>query len=180
MKNWILRTFFKSTLEDLDQARVQLAGVLTAAEGYTQDPAKRGDWGWSLPYQKTLELRQRLDANEAKAKDCMARLDAVERIRNVSWPRPATRIPEHVVLKEFNVPLDQGLMAALHQELDDQIQELLDVVSQPPSATLTAEHRLHLAGGIEHLRLFQKSLLDRSAAANTADEELEKDDKEGV
>ena len=48
--------------EEVDQLRVQLAGCLTAAEGGTNNPAKQGDYGWSLAYQRTLELRMRLDA----------------------------------------------------------------------------------------------------------------------
>ncbi len=42
---------------ELEQCRVQLAGCLTAAEGGTKYPAKQGDYGWSLAYQKTLECR---------------------------------------------------------------------------------------------------------------------------
>jgi hypothetical protein len=43
--------------EALEQERVQHAGCLTAAEGHTSDPAIQGQYGWSLAYQKTLELR---------------------------------------------------------------------------------------------------------------------------
>jgi hypothetical protein len=151
MKDWILRTFFPQFWRE----REQLVGGLH-------------------------NTKDELNRMTEKALQASLDRDELARRRNVAWPRPATRIPANVILKEFNVPLDQGLMAALHQELDDQIQDLLDVVSQPPSATLTAEHRLHLAGGIEHLRLFQKSLLDRSAAASTADPDLDDDKKEGV
>lgn len=42
---------------ELEQAYVQLAGCLTAAEGAIREPAKQGDYGWSLAYQKVLELR---------------------------------------------------------------------------------------------------------------------------
>ena len=42
----------------LEQTEVQLAGCLTAAEGWaTRDSAAKGDYGWSVAYQKTLELR---------------------------------------------------------------------------------------------------------------------------
>lgn len=51
---------------ELEQTRVQLAGCLTAAEGSTHDPAKRGDYGWSLAYQKTLDLRQDLMDSSAQ------------------------------------------------------------------------------------------------------------------
>ena len=44
-------------MDELDRTRVQLAGCLTAAEGATQDQAEQGDYGWSLAYQKVLELR---------------------------------------------------------------------------------------------------------------------------
>ena len=44
--------------EELEQARVQLAGCLVAAEGGTSEPvtAEHGDYGWSLAYQRTLDL----------------------------------------------------------------------------------------------------------------------------
>jgi hypothetical protein len=47
------------SIPDLDQLRVQLAGCLTAAEGWgIEVPAKQGDYGWSPAYQATLELRR--------------------------------------------------------------------------------------------------------------------------
>ena len=48
---------------DLEQLQVQLAGCLTAAEGGTSDAvvAKRDAYGWSLAYQRTLDLRRRYD-----------------------------------------------------------------------------------------------------------------------
>jgi len=49
----------------LEQERVRLAGCLVAAEGNNQNPAKQGDYGWSLAYQTVLDLRAELE--EAKA-----------------------------------------------------------------------------------------------------------------
>ncbi len=47
--------------EALEQARVHLAGCLTAAEGHIKEPAKEGDYGWSPAYQATLELRRKYE-----------------------------------------------------------------------------------------------------------------------
>lgn len=49
-----------------ERLQVQLAGCLTAAEGAT-DPAQvaqQGDYGWSMAYQKTLELRRKFDGHQ--------------------------------------------------------------------------------------------------------------------
>lgn len=43
--------------KELEQLLVQLGGCLTAAEGATKNPAKRGDYGWSPAYQAVLDLR---------------------------------------------------------------------------------------------------------------------------
>ena len=53
--------------EQVEQMTVQLAGVSTAAEGCTRDPAKRGEWGWSPAYQDVLDLRRKYDALLRKA-----------------------------------------------------------------------------------------------------------------
>ncbi len=51
-----------AALQDLEQQRVQHAGCLTYAEGWSLDtPAKPGDYGWSLANQKVLELRQKYE-----------------------------------------------------------------------------------------------------------------------
>jgi len=43
--------------EEVEQLRVQLAGCLTAAEGYGQQCCA-GDYGWSPAYQTVIELRK--------------------------------------------------------------------------------------------------------------------------
>ncbi len=48
------------------QLQTQLAGCLTAAEGATDCPAVKGNYGWSVAYQKVLELRRELDATPAR------------------------------------------------------------------------------------------------------------------
>lgn len=54
--------------DEIDQLRVQLAGVLTAADGATSDPATRGMYGWSVAYQAVLDLRIKFDMFEATLK----------------------------------------------------------------------------------------------------------------
>lgn len=50
----------------VEQYQVQMAGVSTAVQGHTSDPAKQGDFGWSVPYQDVLELRCKYDALAAQ------------------------------------------------------------------------------------------------------------------
>ena len=130
------------------------------------------------------ERKGRLQAAEKWA----ATVVELQRRRNVTWLKPPRR-PREDVVEAFAEPLDEGLQAAVHQELDDYLQELLDQVSQAPGfatgqkgeliPTMTPEQRLHLAGGIEHLRLFQKQLLDLHEQANRREPE-EKDEEGGA
>lgn len=52
---------YKSLREENEQLRVQLAGVSMAALGITYNIAKQGDYGWSVAYQDTLELRKKYE-----------------------------------------------------------------------------------------------------------------------
>lgn len=56
-----VRDALKSTQAEVEQLRVQLAGCSVAALGGTNDPAKKGDWGWSPAYQDVLDLRLKYD-----------------------------------------------------------------------------------------------------------------------
>lgn len=52
--------------DELEQARVQLAGCSVAALGWNHKPAMRGDYGWSQAYQDVLELRRDYDKLRAR------------------------------------------------------------------------------------------------------------------
>jgi hypothetical protein len=51
----------KRLKDEIDQLDVQLAGCLVAADGGTNDPAKKGSYGWSPAYQAVLDLRRKYD-----------------------------------------------------------------------------------------------------------------------
>ena len=51
----------RSYKAEVEQLQVQLAGCTTAALGWNQKPAKRGDYGWSPAYQDVLNLRRNFD-----------------------------------------------------------------------------------------------------------------------
>lgn len=71
-----------SQFPDAEQLQVQLAGCLTAAEGATKSPAKIGDYGWSLAYEKTLLLRRAFDE--------ISRGRSPEQVLGKYVPMPAT------------------------------------------------------------------------------------------
>jgi len=74
--------------QDVEQYQVQLAGCLTAAEGHTQNPAKRGDYGWSLAYQTTLDLRRNYDAARAEIERLKADLNDMS-VGRKTWKKAA-------------------------------------------------------------------------------------------
>ena len=51
--------------EAVEQLQVQLAGCSVAALGGTNNPVKEGDYGWSPAYQDCLDMRLKLDAQQA-------------------------------------------------------------------------------------------------------------------
>lgn len=53
--------------KEVEQLRVQLAGCSVAALGWNgpESLAKRGDYGWSVPYQDVLELRAKYERLQA-------------------------------------------------------------------------------------------------------------------
>ena len=61
--------------DEVDQLRVQLAGVSVAALGGTSEPviAKEGDYGWSVAYQDTLDLRRKFD----QAREALERIESI-------------------------------------------------------------------------------------------------------
>jgi hypothetical protein len=62
----------KTTAEmenEIEQLQVQLAGVSTAALGGIKGPAKEGDYGWSVAYQDTLDLRLKYEINLIEIED---------------------------------------------------------------------------------------------------------------
>lgn len=114
------------------------------------------------------------EAREAKKEAVASKAEArqLRDLRNVAWPKPATRITPADVSAALDVEMTNPLWQAVHQELDDAIGDALDEVTQDPGASLTAERRLHVAGGAEYLRRFQKHLLDLQQAASVKDAEM--------
>lgn len=153
----IASTDARDTAAELKHAREEHVQVL-------QDLEKKWDDAMKAAADKLSQVRA------AAARD-------LEISRNVSWSKPARRISASDVKRAFAVPMEAPLWTALHQEIDDFLQELINDVSLPPTPVFTEHNRLHLAGGIEQVRELQKRLLDRQAHANKADEDIEAAEK---
>lgn len=123
------------------------------------------------------QLREKLEGSVRHGDALGYELVKLKAERSLAWPKPERRMKERDVLGEFDVPIDEPWFVAVHQELDDAISDLLDEVTQAPSATLTTERRTHIAGGAESLREFQKRLLKLQHRAANTDDELEEEDK---
>ncbi len=59
---------------EVEQMQVQMAGISVAAFGGTKEPAKQGDYGWSVPYQDVLDLRIRFDTLETDLRQAVEAL----------------------------------------------------------------------------------------------------------
>lgn len=85
-------------LAEAEQLRVQLAGCGVAALGGTRDVAHQGDYGWSVSYQETLDLRLKYDAlaqeYEARIQEAESRVKARER-EIVEWLEQSKTLPFH-------------------------------------------------------------------------------------
>lgn len=76
------RAAHAETRLELEQTRVQLAGCLTAADGATRDDfaAHQGDYGWSLAYQRTLDLARLRDSIESQLAETARERDAARKV----------------------------------------------------------------------------------------------------
>jgi hypothetical protein len=123
--------------------------------------------------QRQLESLRASNREEIEKRAKVERQNEILRItRNVAYTRPPGRLAEKDLRATFKIDNETPLWRALHQELDDQLQDLIDQASLEPSAAMTEAKRLHLAGGIEYLRRFQKTLLDHQALAHHHDPEI--------
>lgn len=89
---------------------------------------------------------------------------------------PERALKEAELLDALAVAQDNTLWRAVHQLLDEQIADAVDLVAKRPEpdprsgvVAVTPDTRNFHAGGIEHLRDFQARLLDWQAKAAKAD-----------
>ena len=122
----------------------------------------------------TLEKQER-HQTKVERDDARDELERLRSARNVVWAKPARRLQSADVRRAFAVAADAPLWLALNQELDDYLQDQLDQLSLPPGPAMNDATRQHLAGGVEHLRLFHKRLLELHSAAQKLDADLEDD-----
>lgn len=163
---------------------IVILALLLVALVFTSSHAVRQWEEWRSLAGRNKQASEDAVAALAEARDAICQLKAQNQTaaqtvldlaaaRNVAWPKPAKRVPPHEVKRAFAVDNDAPLWLAFNQELDDYLQDQVDQMTLPPAPGFTEESRLHLAGGVEHLRLFQKRLIDLHAAAHKVDGDLE-------
>jgi hypothetical protein len=159
--------------------KLQQASIRTERAANVAEDAARNTREWIKLHEDTKALYHKTDKRREAAEALNAQLSALNSTRSIAWAKPARRVAANDVRRAFAVAAEAPLWVALHQELDDYLQDQLDQVSLPPAASMTEEQRLHLAGGIEHLRLFQKRMLQLHAAAHKEDADLEGGEEKG-
>lgn len=97
-------------------------------------------------------LRERLEQAEG---------EALRRRRD--WRRPEEAMDAEQLAAAFDVPADQALWQAVHQELDAEIMGAVDDATAPGCAD-----RDFRSGGVDALRGFQRRLIDARAKAQVA------------
>jgi hypothetical protein len=97
-------------------------------------------------------LRERLEQAEG---------EALRRRRD--WRRPEEAMDAEQLAAAFDVPADQALWQAVHQELDAEIMGAVDDATAPGCAD-----RDFRSGGVDALRGFQRRLIDARSKAQVA------------
>ncbi len=82
------------------------------------------------------------------------------------WRTPEEQLDAEELSAAFDVEADEDLWRAVHQVLDVAIQEAIEESSQAPAAgKFTAEDRGFASGGVDFLREFQRTLIEKRASA---------------
>lgn len=135
-----------------------------------------------------LVEQERDNAKMKAAKIGVELEDALCRLSSLSRPR-VVKVPERALgndelLDALAVDSENELWRAVHQLLDQQIADAVDLTAKKPEAdprsgmvVVTPEVRTFHAGGVDHLREFQALLLDWQAKARKreADEDRKED-----
>lgn len=117
--------------------------------------------------ERLIRQIERLEKSVAEQRvDLIGRLaqaegEALRRRRD--WRRPEEAMDPEQLAVAFDVPADQALWQAVHQELDAEIMGAVDDATAPGCAD-----RDFRSGGVDALRGFQRRLIDARAKAQVA------------
>lgn len=159
-KRWVFRTFFPERIEELFRLHALVTELRSELARSKED------------------FRREFRARTEMLKKSEAEFDRQGRIKKEEardWRRSAEELTEEELVAAFDIEADEELWLAVHQVLDQAIQQAVEEATMapgnPPQGKFGAEDRAFAAGGVDFLRELQRELISRRAKSRVKSRE---------